>query len=37
MTYAEKAISIFDRTTTLKEHHPAHDEALNALRSLLAQ
>jgi tetratricopeptide (TPR) repeat protein len=35
--YAEKALSIFEKTATLKEHHPSHDEALTELRRMLNQ
>jgi hypothetical protein len=35
--YAEKAASIFGKTTSLKEHQPSQDRALQQLRLLLGQ
>ena len=35
-TYAEKAMNIFEITTTIKGHDPSHDQALKVLKEVLA-
>jgi tetratricopeptide (TPR) repeat protein len=35
--YAEKALALFDKTTTIKNHNSEHDDARNQLKKALGE